>query len=335
MNFYHSDDIPGDLKSFFTSAPQLGLEKTPEEYVAKMAEVFQEVRRVLRNDATLWLNLGDSYYNYRGKNNRRSDKDLTRRNTLTKPHHNIDARPNEMEISGFKNKDLMGIPWKVAFALRDSGWYLRSDIIWAKPNPMPESVTDRPTKAHEYLFLLAKSKDYYYDQEAIREPVSNVSLARAEYGWNCDRPSTKNASTNGVGIHTEKMGDRFVNPNGRNKRSVWTIATESYSEAHFATFPRALVEPCILAGTSAEGCCEKCGAPWERIIKPTEKYGTVGWQPQCKCNAGKVPCTVLDCFSGSGTTGEVAVNLGRRYAGIDLQSKYLALAKRRIGLWAV
>ena len=207
---------------------QFGLESTPDEYVARLVDLFARLRPALRDDGTVWLNLGDSF---------------------------ADAgRP------GLKRKDLVGIPWRVAFALQADGWYLRSDIIWHKPNPMPESVTDRPTKAHEYIFLLSKKARYYYDHEAIKEPVSDVSLARAEYGWDCDRDSTKNASMGGDGIHVAKMGTRFVNPNGRNKRSVWTIPTKPFSQAHFAVFPPDLIKPCIKAGCP-ELYCVDCGRP--------------------------------------------------------------------------
>jgi len=192
-----------------------------------------------------------------------------------------------------KHKDLVGIPWRVAFALQADGWYLRQDIIWAKPNPMPESVTDRCTKAHEYVFLLTKQPRYYYDNAAIKEPVSEVSLKRAEYGWDSDRPSTKNASMGGTGIHVEKMGTRFVNPEGRNKRSVWTVTTKPFKGAHFAVMPEALVEPCVLAGSGTGD-------------------------------------TVLDPFSGSGTVGVVALRHGRNYIGCELNPDYAAISEERI-----
>ena len=196
-------------------------------------------------------------------------------------------------VQGLKPKDLVGIPWRVAFALQERGWYLRQDIIWAKPNPMPESVTDRCTKSHEYIFLLTKKPQYYFDNVAIKEPVSEVSLKRAEYAFDSDRPSTKNASMGGEGIHTEKMGSRFVNPEGRNKRDVWTVSTKPYAEAHFATYPPDLVLPCIKAGS---------------------REGDI----------------VLDPFSGSGTTGEVALQLGRNYIGLELNPEYAALSEKRL-----
>ena len=341
-----------------------------------MVAVFREVRRVLRDDGTLWLNLGDSYAmsSIRGGN-----KPFSGNVGAHAGYERGSVKLGSRSIPlGLKQKDLIGIPWMVAFALRADGWYLRSDIIWHKPNPMPESVTDRPTKSHEYIFLLTKSARYYYDNEAVKEPVSDVSLKRAEYGWDCDRPSTKNASMGGDGIHVKKMGERFVNPAGRNKRSVWTVNTKPFKGAHFATFPPKLIEPCILAGTSAKGCCPKCGAGWVRVVErdteQPEGYGnmganagkwidedkqssghriqknmnalraagrnhdnpfpvkiTTGWSPACECNAGEpVPGVVLDPFNGAGTTGVVAIQHGRRYIGIDLNSGYLDMARKRI-----
>ena len=242
----------------YGSEGQLGLEETPEEYVENMVSVFQEVKRVLRKDGTVWLNLGDS----------------------------------------FMNKNLVGIPWRVALALQADGWYLRSDIIWNKLVVMPEPVKDRPTKCHEYIFLLTKSAKYYYDYEAIKEPVQDSSIERSLHGWDCDRPSTKNASMGGEGIHTEKMGTRFVDPNGRNKRTVWTINPKPYRGAHFATFPEELPETCIKAGT---------------------KKGDV----------------VLDIFAGSGTTLRVASKLGRKGIGIELNPEYVKILKKRCKIESV
>lgn len=285
---------------------QIGLEETPDLYVEKMVQVFNSVKKVLKDSGSLWLNLGDSYYNYRGKNNRRSDKDLTKRNTLTKPHHNIDARPNEMKISGFKNKDLMGIPWKVAFALRDSGWYLRQDIIWHKPNPMPESVTDRCTSSHEYIFLLTKSPKYFYDYKAIREPWTSGRKDMARLGK--PRSGAAYLSQNPIADNTNKQdtvekatykgfNERFKqNPPVemmRNKRSVWYVATSKFKGSHFATFPPNLIRPCILAGCPKEGI-------------------------------------VLDPFAGSGTTLYVARELGRKYIGIEINPEYIKLIEKRL-----
>jgi DNA modification methylase len=264
---------------------QIGLEPTPRGFVDRLVAVLREARCVLKDGGTLWLNLGDSYVVTGDKGGWKDPKHPEGRNaqavSLTK------------KVSGLKRKDLIGIPWRVAFALQEDGWYLRQDIIWHKPNPMPESVRDRCTKSHEYIFLLSKSPNYYYDHGAIKEPVSDVSLKRAEYGWDCDRPSTKNAAMGGSGIHTEKMGTRFVNPDGRNKRSVWTVTTKPFKGAHFATFPPDLIEPCILAG----------------------------------CPLGGV---VLDPFFGSGTTGQVAQENGRSYVGIELNPEYVDIAKKRL-----
>ena len=264
---------------------QIGLESTPDSFVASLVDVFAEVHRVLKSDGTLWLNLGDSY------NGAASNR--TGQNGYKDGRTNRDKRFSTGGIEGLKSKDLIGIPWRVAFALQSYGWYLRQDIIWHKPNPMPESVTDRCTKAHEYIFLLSKSDRYFYDNEAIKEPVSDTSLKRAEYGWNCDRPSTKNASMGGTGIHTEKMGTRFVNPSGRNKRSVWTVNTKPYKGAHFAVYPTELIRPCVLAGS---------------------RPGDV----------------VIDPFNGSGTTGFVSMEERRKYIGIDINIEYLAIAEARI-----
>jgi DNA modification methylase len=258
---------------------QLGLEPTPEEYVERMVAVFREVWRVLRDDGTLWLNLGDSYNaQYRGGGfDTASDKQ--RSNFGTADFMATKARM----VTGLKPKDLVGIPWRVAFALQADGWYLRSDIIWAKPNPMPESVRDRPTKAHEYVFLLSKQARYWYDAEAIAE----ASCGAAEY----PKRHGNGESVCGPG-GAYRVGSTT---SGRNRRTVWTIATQPYPEAHFATFPEKLVEPCVLAGCPVGG-------------------------------------TVLDPFCGSGTTGVVAARLGREFIGIELNPEYVAMAKRRIAV---
>ncbi len=260
---------------------QLGLEKTPEEYVAKMVEVFREVRRVLRKDGTLWLNLGDSY------NAAREGGHAGGTNGVSKPE-NAPQRSG-VNAPGLKPKDLCGIPWRVAFALQADGWWLRSDIIWAKPNPMPESVTDRPTKSHEYLFLLTKSANYFYDAEAIKEQNAPATIERAKYGW-CT-PDTKAAQYQGMnGLNRDEPYP--LSENGRNKRSVWTVATAPYPEAHFATYPPDLIKPCIMAGT-------------------------------------RVGDTVLDTFAGSGTTGMVAIELGRKAVLIELNPMYVELIRQR------
>lgn len=280
-------------------AGQLGLERTPDEYVARMVEVFAEVRRVLRDDGTLWLNIGDSYCNTdkwggggpnTGKQTVAAGGDVP----------SWAVRSKKEAIDGIKPKDLVGIPWRLAFGLQADGWYLRSDIIWSKPNPMPESVTDRPTKAHEYLFLLSKSARYFYDAGAIAEPCvwgvpNSPESIKSPYSQGFTRRSN-NFNRGGVRIkHGEGSNERYeADENStRNRRTVWTIATEPFPEAHFATFPTALVEPCILAGS-------------------------------------KVGDTILDPFNGSGTTGVVALSHQRDYIGIELNADYVAMARRRL-----
>jgi DNA modification methylase len=239
---------------------QLGLEETPELYVERMVAVFREVRRVLRADGTLWLNIGDSYAG--GGPDRGGTSNIGRTGTRRERpgHERVKVPP-----LGLKPKDLVGIPWRLAFALQADGWYLRADVIWSKPNPMPESVTDRPTKAHEYVFLLSKSPRYFFDAEAVRESAQNrgepdeSKLSREQR--DVPREGGPGRFTRGGGSATG-----FGSLTGRNVRSVWEIATEPYPDAHFATYPTRLVERCILAGSSARGCCPVCGAPWTREV---------------------------------------------------------------------
>ena len=283
-------DMPaGSIHCVVTSPPywglrdysvdgQLGLEKTPEEYIEKMAAVFAEVKRVLRDDGTLWLNMGDSYWGGKGKSSQAWSTENLNRETLQRQEHQIcgmgETRPSDGKHDVIKPKDLCGIPWMLAFALRADGWYLRSDIIWAKPNPMPESVTDRPTKSHEYLFLLTKNKKYYYDADAIREDAKD---AESYSGRKFRGPKAILEARARPG--SSQTIDKGCPADGKtyakvNKRTVWTIPTQSCTEAHFATFPEKLVEPCIKAGTSEKGCCPECGAPWIRIVK--KSGGTTG-----------------------------------------------------------
>ncbi len=279
---------------------QLGLEETPDEYVSKMVDVFREVRRVLHDDGTLWLNLGDCFNAYNGG----AGPGSTISNTQT------DQRPHlpsgyGLRCKSLKPKDLIGIPWRVAFALQADGWYLRSDIIWHKPNPMPESIKDRPTRSHEYIFLLSKSRQYYYDHKAIQEPARHDAKGKVPSGWDT-----------GPGSHHKKRGrytsgnkERSENqqPGGRssfsatvpwegltrNKRSVWTIPSQPFSGAHFATFPPNLIKPCILAGCPAAG-------------------------------------TVLDPFGGAGTTAVAALQYDRLATLCELNPEYITIAKERI-----
>jgi DNA modification methylase len=280
---------------------QLGLEPTPEEYVADMVAVFREVKRVLRNDGVLWLNLGDTYMSQPSWGRGDQTSTLEGRKHSEVPHALKDqlGRHSRGTQIGIKPKDLVGIPWRVAFALQADGWYLRSDIIWSKPNPMPESVTDRPTKAHEYIFLLSKSVKYFYDSAAIKEPVSISTIGRGpvDFGGSKGRNYSPVKGDPNFRNGSEQWGRTFDYlkscNNGRNKRSVWEVSTEPYAEAHFATYPTRLIEPCILAG----------------------------------CPVGGV---VLDPFLGSGTTGLVALRLNREFIGIELNPEYCTLAENRI-----
>lgn len=263
----------------------------------------------------------------------------------------------DFKESLIKPKDLIGIPWRAALALQADGWYLRADVIWSKPNPMPESVSDRPTRSHEHLFLLSKSPRYYYDAEAVKEPLSNPSGHRTMRRRSTAGLGPRNADSSGLDdLGQRKRDDEHIR---RNKRSVWTIPTRAFAGAHFAVFPADLITPCILAGTSAGGCCPDCGAPYRRKVerrrvatrpgRRTKTRGldsvvignrdqmrhvtmtrTVGWEPGCTCTAGEqVACTILDPFLGSGTTAAVAQRWGRRCLGIELNAEYCRLAAGR------
>lgn len=294
---------PASIQTVITSPPywglrdygvvgQLGLEPTPEEYVVNLVEVFRGVKRVLRDDGTVWLNLGDSYANSAATSGGCSPKStLGGGGGKYRDGSKNEAMFNNSSLRkidhGLKPKDLVGIPWLVAFGLRADGWYLRSDIIWHKPNPMPESVTDRPTKSHEYIFLLSKSRKYYYDAEAVREPIKESNK-----GFISARARTAAGALGGENQHNmERRG--YAEIKGANKRSVWTVSTQPYPGAHFATFPPKLIEPCILAGS---------------------KQGD----------------TVLDPFAGSGTTLWVAEQNGRDSVGIELNSEYIEIIKQRM-----
>jgi len=332
-----------------------GLEPTIELYVAHTVEILQAIKRVLRPDGICWFNLGDSYAGsqkgigqdgkaYGGK------KQQTCVGSIGLP---------VQEWGNLKPKDLCLIPFRVALAAQSDGWYIRSVIIWSKPNPMPESVKDRPTESHEYILMMTKSSKYYFDMEAVREPYQLSYLPRMEY------PRYSEFSKGNSGEYAV-VNPEYNNTGGRNIRSVWEITTQPFSDAHFATFPEEIPRKCILASTSEKGCCSKCGKPWVRIIQngltahdgqtgSTYEKGTtanrlallrqaarargqeysnesitLGWQPQCSCNAEVVPCTVLDPFGGSGTTSKVAKELNRKSIYIDVSEKYCAMARKRI-----
>lgn len=288
---------------------QLGMEDTPEEFTENLVKVFREIKRVLRDDGTAWLNLGDSYG---------------------------------------KNKQLTGIPWRVAFALQQDGWYLRQDIIWHKPNPMPESVRNRCTKAHEYIFLLSKKAKYYYDHEAIKED--------AKYPQGPNSPQSIKKGKGEFGMDTRGGLSKIGALAKRNKRSVWTVTTKPFKGAHFAAFPKDLIEPCVLAGCPEKMCCD-CGEPYQRQMKKTGEfqrrwsktiataegsphegqssmqniYEDLGLQKKCDCKTNETKAgTVLDPFGGSGTTGIVAANNNRNAILLELNQEYIDLAKERI-----
>ena len=261
------------LRDYGTTG-QLGQEDTPYEFVENLVEIFRDVKRVLRDDGTVWLNLGDSYVGTGHKGEHKDPKYSNGRNGQTTALNN--------KVEGLKSKDLIGIPWRVAFALQADGWYLRQDIIWAKPNPMPESVKDRCTKSHEYIFLLSKKPKYFFDHVAMKEPATTKNGKPRQFG-----------ASNQVGTLRNDEGRIFEDTGLRNKRDVWFVPTKPYKGAHFAVYPTALIEPCVLAGS-----------------KPND--------------------TVLDIFSGSGTTGVVALQNGRNYIGIEISKDYAELSEQRL-----
>jgi len=283
-------------------AAQLGQEETPQEYVEKIVSLGREIKRVLRDDGTFWLNLGDTY-----------------------------CKKN-IKKSNLKQQDLVGIPWRVALALQEDGWYLRSDIIWEKENPQPESQKRRPAKSHEHLFLFSKTLKYYYDADAIAVPQKEISIKRAfsknrvekrkDYGD--DNYAISGESQNKT---YEKMRKKILSGAKimRSIRDVWRIATANNKLKHFAIMPEKLVERCILAGSSSKGCCPKCKVPWNRIDDSDE------WEAGCECGEKEVQeCLVLDPFNGSGTTGRVCKSFHRKYVGIDINEKYLNIARESL-----
>jgi DNA modification methylase len=349
---------------------QIGLEQTPEDYIKEMVNVFRLVKDLLTNDGVIWVNIGDSYSSYKDC---KSIGQTLAKGTNREEAHVLEkgsspTRNTKMlKSQGLKNKDLIGIPWMLAFALRADGWYLRQDIIWHKPNPMPESVTDRCTKAHEYIFLLSKSDKYFFDNEAIKEPSVNSESykgrrKRSSMTEESEKAMDKFGATRS-GFKNIDEGKTYPN---KNKRSVWTITTKPYKGAHFATFPKDLIEPCIKAGTSEIGHCPVCNARWKRIKIDTGKRHDVEiytgkavkdyedasvqnpsdtkrrvlesmskiykheWIPTCECKEKPVADIVFDPFMGSGTTAQVALELGRQYLGCELNSSYETLQQERI-----
>ena len=330
----------------------LGNEPTPALFVSHLVEIFREVRRVLRPDGTCWVNLGDSYANTGCDATKCGGKTgaAVRRNAETGQGWIQDSVQRDIP-PGLKPKDLVGVPWRFALAAQEDGWWLRSDVIWQKPNAMCESCTDRPAKSHEHIFLLTKSERYFFDWYAVREESADATNDRPE-GRDFDG---KNAGDGGRSIRCPRPM--------RNLRDVWTINTQAYPDAHFATFPEAIPEKCITAGTSEAGACPECGKPWVRMQEVVvswrdghpshigeQTYYHVnrtarthsgsfsqnvilnnGHRPDCRCDAGDpVPCVVLEPFTGSGTTCAVAKRLGRSYIGIERNPEYIKLAEDRI-----
>jgi len=356
---------------------QLGLEKTPEEYVAKMVTIFREVRRVLRDDGVLWLNLGDCYAgsgrggNVGGSSRLGGGKEhqeqcrIARGSQLAAGLHE-NARQNGAigrawvpPPPGLKQKDLVGVPWMVAFALRADGWYLRSDVIWHKPNPMPESTRGRPTKSHEYVFLLTKSRDYFFDDEAIAEEAV-MRPQRRPNGHKRRRPGPLLAEHTFSGTIRDEPAQDGVHDGKRHVRSVWRIATTPFKEAHFAVMTLELARRLVRSGASERGCCPTCGAPLVRILQRTKavialsdraleqreagrattchgtmleppKMETLGWKSSCDCTGVEpVPCRVLDPFAGAGTTGVAAREHACDFVGIEINPTHVEMADRRI-----
>lgn len=342
---------------------QIGMEGTPDAYIAALVAVFREVRRVLRPDGVCWLNIGDAFANdakWGGSTGGKHAAGL----------HGDTGIGRRKLTTGVPPKNLLLIPFRLVLALQADGWIVRQTIIWYKRNCMPESVTDRPTTSHEYIFLLAKGGAYFYDADAIREAQSQGTLERFAPGKAPRRPSPKYSAADGFVKPDEVSGPVSILPNGRNARSVWAISPTPFTTAHldvggvehFAAYPPELARRCIRAGTSERGCCPACGAPWERVTgrhaapksverlrnvggrtdgytRPRASGGlppvtneTTGWRATCACPAAPpVPCTVLDPFAGSGTTLLAAQQLGRRAVGIELNPDYARIVEARVG----
>ncbi|MFC1924264.1 DNA-methyltransferase [Chloroflexota bacterium] len=334
-----------------------GLEPTPEMYVEHTVEFLRAIRRVLRNDGVVFWNVGDSYNG--------ASANQSGNHGYKDGRSNRDKRFSVGGVMGLKPKDLCLIPFRVAIAAQQDNWWIRSIIIWSKPNPMPESVKDRPTESHEYIIMMTKSKNYHWDMDAVREASEGTAGDRKAFRGHGDY-TTQGGSNYYYGGN--RQGNQIKGNNGiaagRNIRSVWEFPTEPYPEAHFAVFPTELPKRCIMAATSEKGNCSKCGKPWVRVVERTRMNRTelpksdprhrpnaysgayedingkgdagytdtktIGWQPQCTCNAPTEPPIVLDPFAGSGTVGEVAKSLGRKAILIDTSKKYCKLAEKRV-----
>jgi DNA modification methylase len=350
---------------------ELGSEPTVSLFIAHLVEVFREVRRVLRPDGVLWINIADSYCSSPAGNVapvQDADGAYARKHARMRAATGEDAmrRPVDFGADRIKPKDLCLVPQRLAVAMQEDGWYVRADCLWHKPNPLPESVPDRPmTKDHEYVWMFTPTAQNYWDDVAVREPAAPDSARPSKHRPRGEWKSRK------AGQYHECSAEQAAatlhsGSDTRRRRSIWTIPTQAVAGCHFATYPEKLVETPILGSTSAHGVCGLCGAPWERVSEPTPEYAacfgsntgadaeraekgyqkrspavcasyvTTGWKPSCDCHpafAGEpVPATVLDIFNGSGTTGVVALRHGRRYIGIDLNADYLELAKQRLGV---
>lgn len=346
----------------YNCAGQLGLEPTIEAYLQNQLEVFRQVRRVLRSDGTLWLNMGDRYSS--GGRGGYAGDIASRAQQYSRKAGIIGTW--QCPPPGFKDKELLGLPWRLAMALQADGWWLRSDCVWHKPNAKPESCKDRPGSSHEYVFLLAKSETYYYDWWDVRESASESESNRRARQSESTVPHYKLKRTKtSFAPHVNPPGkngcfnssitrQKIAATGMRNLRSVWTIATQGFKGQHFATYPVKLAERCIRAGSSERGCCTWCGKPWRReftreitgcISDPKlkaegvhrirsreyEPPQFVGWTKGCTCLMGDTqPCTVLDPFAGAGSSGVAALNLGRHFVGIKLNPEYMAMAQARI-----
>jgi len=290
------------LRDYFEKE-QLGQEKSSEEYIQNLVEIFREVKRVLRKDGILWVVIGDTYVR----------ADFKKRGILT----------------NLKVKNLVGIPWKLAFALQKDGWYLRCDVIWQKTNVLPDGAKDRPTRSHEYIFQFTKSSKYFYDYYAVLEKAKSERIKR-ETGFGAKHQKG-----------TFRMDQKrvFIDYGTKNKRSIWISSVASSKNVHFAVFPLKLINTAVKASVSKKGCCSKCRAPWKRIlekVKETDNSYSLelrsrGWKPTCKClNTNVIPCLVLDPFAGTSTTGVAAFMNHADYVGIDLNANYLKLSKDKL-----